>query len=352
MIGKIVLFVFCGLLFSLSAQDTIKVRPVKVLPVPSFGFSPETNAYVGAVALFTIDAYQDTITRSSNAKLEFLYTWNRQLILDSEWSYFFREEKWFTQGNVHFSKYPDRYYGIGSDTRNEDKVIFFSNRARIDLHLLYKIRDPLFIGFGILFNDYSEVEYDESTVHYEELNSARNYGVKFMVRNDARNNILSASRGSYFEILNKLNRANSVYNTVSLDARKYVEKGERKQHVLAGRFFHNSVFGTPGFYDYSLLGGDRLARGYLYGRFRDKHLTTLQLEYRALILCRIGIAAFGGISGVYQDFTNWNAQNIKPNLGGGIRFLVDKRENTYLRFDYAIGVSKQSGFYVSFGESF
>lgn len=32
--------------------------------------------------------------------------------------------------------------------------------------------------------------------------------------------------------------------------------------------------------------------------------------------------------------------------------IIDKNERTNLRIDYAIGVQNQSGFYISFGESF
>jgi len=52
----------------------------------------------------------------------------------------------------------------------------------------------------------------------------------------------------------------------------------------------------------------------------------------------------------------WNGKlsqkSVKPNAGVGLRFRVDKKERTNLRFDYAIGRVDQSGFYISFGESF
>ena len=343
---------FVCFVFSTNAQDTTKVKRVKVLPVPSFGYSPETNAYLGSVALFNIDLYQDSITRSSNAKVEVLYTWNRQLIVENEWNYFFREEKWFTQGLIHYSKYPDRYYGIGAGADSADEVIFNSNRVRIDLHLLRKIKGTLFTGLGIRFNDYSNVNYDNTIAQHNSLVNAQNFGLKLMVREDSRNNILTATKGNYLEFVNTFNFGNSFYNTISVDGRKYFELGKNKQHVIAGRFFHNSVFGEPAFYDYSLIGGDRLVRGYLYGRFRDLHLTTYQMEYRAHLFWRVGIAAFGGLSMIYDQINTVSSQNLKPNIGGGLRFLVDKKENTYLRFDYAVGSNNQTGFYVSFGESF
>lgn len=86
------------------AQDTdtsTKQPPkIKVLPVPAFGHSPETSTYIGAVCLFTLDFYRDTLTRISNAKLEFNYTWRKQMIFEAGWNYFFREEKWYTQGTI------------------------------------------------------------------------------------------------------------------------------------------------------------------------------------------------------------------------------------------------------------
>ena len=335
-----------------SAQDSTKVKRVKVLPVPSFGYSPETSGSIGAVCLFTIDAYQDGKTRSSNAKIEGLYTLNRQLIIENEWNYFFREEMWFTQGLIHYSKYPDLYYGIGADADFSNEETFNSDRFRADLHLLRKIKNSLFVGLGFRFNDYSRVTYNDSLVQFPNLNNSRNYGVKVIARLDARNNILTTTTGNYFELLNTVNFGKSTYNNISLDARKYYELGRKKQQVIAGRFFHNSVIGTPEFYDYSLIGGDRLVRGYLYGRFRDNHLSTMQVEYRAHLFWRIGVAAFGGISMIYNNLNNLSNHNVKPNFGGGLRFLVDNKENTYLRLDYAIGVNRQSGFYVSFGESF
>ena len=70
------------------------------------------------------------------------------------------------------------------------------------------------------------------------------------------------------------------------------------------------------------------------------------------IAWRFGLAVFGGSGFVYSDIIKLTNSNVKPNAGIGLRFLVDKKENTFLRFDYAIGKEGQNGFYVSFGESF
>jgi hypothetical protein len=97
-------------------QETKPGKRISVLPVPAIGYTPETKTYVGLVTLFTFNSTTDSLTRSSNAKLEFVYTWNKQMIFETDWNYFFPAEKWFTKGWLHYSKYPDLYYGIGFDT--------------------------------------------------------------------------------------------------------------------------------------------------------------------------------------------------------------------------------------------
>ena len=62
-------------------SSDVKVKKVKILPVPAFGYEPETKTHIVAVCLFTLDFYQDSTTRKSNAKLEFNYTFRNQIIL-------------------------------------------------------------------------------------------------------------------------------------------------------------------------------------------------------------------------------------------------------------------------------
>jgi len=116
-------------------------------------------------------------------------------------------------------------------------------------------------------------------------------------------------------------------------------------------FFQRFYSAAP-FYDYAFLGGDKFVRGYYLGRYRDKNLSSVQSEIRFPIVWRFGFAAFGGLSTLYANTNNIAAKNIKPNYEMGLRFLVDKKDKTNLRLDYAAGKDGNNGFYVSFGESF
>lgn len=345
-----ILLFFC--FTSSFAQDSLSTKKIKILPVPTFGYSPETKTYVGAVALFTLNLYQDQLTRTSNAKIEFGYTWNKQIIVETQWNYFFRDEAWFTRGWIHFSKYPDLYYGIGSDTQANGEIKFESNRTIIDIDALKKIKTNVFAGAGIRYYSYGKMSYFENVNPYPELESSTSIGLKVIFLKDSRNNILNPTTGTYLDLNNSYNIDGSFYSKLGIDWRKYFTLKYNRNHVLAGRVYSNFTFGEPPFYDYSLIGGDKFVRGYLYGRFRDYHFSTLQLEYRMKLFWRFGLAGFGGMSMVYHEIDHIDQQTFKPNAGLGLRFLVDKTENTNLRIDYAIGSNGQDGFYITFGEAF
>lgn len=348
---SVLLFFLLIFSYSIYSQENKPTRKVSVLPVPALGYSPETKTYVGAVTLFTFHN-PDSLTRSSNASVEFNYTWNKQLIFESDWNYFLPEEHWFTRGLIHFSKYPDLYYGIGFNTPASNEVNFQSNRTIIDADLFRNIKNNYFVGSGIRYSAFSNIEYLKDSLIYTELQSENTFGLKVLFLNDARNNILSPTKGDYFEFGNSFNFSTSFYLKMTLDYRYYFAFGENDKHTLASRFYQSSVFGNPPFYDFAEIGGDEFVRGYFLGRFRDKNLSSLQIEMRNHLFWRIGIATFGGISMVYKNINQIENESFKPNAGFGFRFLVDKKENTNLRIDYAVGAQNQSGFYISFGESF
>lgn len=348
-----IFLLFSLLLNSLSgkSQENIKQSIISVLPVPAIGYTPETKTYVGAVTLFTIGNLNDSLTRTSNAEVEFNYTWNKQVIFESAWNYFTPGESWFSRGTVHYSKYPDLYYGIGYNTPASNETNFESNRFTIDIYLFRNISKNNFIGAGVNFTSYNNLKFQNENMDINGDNK-RHFGTSAIFLHDARNNILTSSEGNYFEFSCDLNFSESFYFKTIADYRNYLNWGKNYQHVLAGRFYHESIFGKPPFYDYAVVGGDEYLRGYYLGRFRDKNLSLVQLEYRANLFWRIGVATFGGVAMIYDEITNIQYKSFKPNAGVGLRFLVDEKENTSLRIDYALGAENQSGFYISFGESF
>ena len=336
---------------SAAGQDSVKTKKIKILPVPAFGYSPETDIYIGAVSLFTFHFYQDSLTRHSNAKVELNYTWNKQMIAECGWNLFSKHEKWFTKGLIHYSKFPDFYYGIGAGTPDFNKLSYNSNRFIFDVFLLKKVRPYLFHGAALKYIQYWNVSpMNNTSFNYSELVDNYSIGIGYSILKDSRNSILSPTQGTYMHANSTFHFSKSNYLKFLLDLRYY--KTWKEKFTIAGRFVHDISTNTPPFYDYAILGGDEFVRGYYYGRYRDKNLSSLQLEFRLPIYWRFGLASFAGLSNLYPDATSISIANTKYNAGLGIRFMVDKKDKTNLRLDYGIGNQNNNGFYVSFGESF
>jgi len=335
---------------SLFAGDTTSSSKISILAVPIFGYEPETRGHFGGVALFSFDLNSDTDYRSSVAKTKLQYTLNKQLISEVEWDVFFREERWFSSGQIHFSKYPDFYYGIGPHTLKESELAYESNRFSIDIRVLKKLRDNFFGGINTGYTSYSNFKFNEENIRFGELTNTNNYHFGLTVLLDTRNSILNATEGLYFLSEAGFHFSESTYSSLLLDFRTYHEWRDRV--ILAGRIFLDSRFDDPPFFNMAFQGGDQWVRGYLLGRYRDRNLGALQLELRIHLIGRFGLAVFGGMSSLSAAVDNLISEDLKWNGGAGIRFLIDRKNPVNLRIDFALGEGGNRGFYISFGESF
>ena len=331
-------------------NDSIQSRKVKILPVPAFGYSPETGTYIGAVSLFTFDFYKDSTTRTSNARIELNYTWEKQLIMECGWNYFFNQEKWFTKGLIHYSYYPDLYYGIGPTTPQSNELIYTSNRLVLEGAVLKKIGHRLFTGTNAKYIRYSNLNTEASAINYPELTNGSTFGIGYSILKDTRNNLLTPTHGAYLYFNSSYNFSRNNYWEFTLDLRYY--KTWKNKFTLASRFINDLNVGNVPFYDLAIAGGDKFVRGYYFGRYRDNNLGSLQTEFRFPVYRRWGLATFGGLSDLYSENHPFQFSHTKMNYGVGIRFLVDKKDRINLRMDYAIGNDHNNGFYISFGESF
>lgn len=331
-----------------NADSSKRDKRVNLLPVPAFGYSPETRSYFGAVVLGTLDFYSDS-TRVSNAKAEVNYTWNKQLILEGEWAYFTRGEKWYTDGLLHYSKYPDRYYGIGPNTPDSNELLFESRRMRADVSVLKSIGQNWFLGPNLRLIRYMDVSSEEKS-KFSELKDAHTASLGLDIYHDSRKNLLNPKQGKYLRTRILLSKgSNGNYAQINLDGRSYLPvKGIG---IVANRTFHRINGNSAPYFDMSIAGGDDFVRGYFFGRYRDLNLSTFQSELRAPLFWRLGATLYGGYSFLYvRSISEENTG--KWNAGAGIRILMDKTQDVNLRLDYAIGANGQSGFYIAFGESF
>lgn len=134
-----------------------------------------------------------------------------------------------------------------------------------------------------------------------------------------------------------------------LDLRHY--HSFSRHTVLAGQVYLNVKNGEVPFKQAATLGGSSLLRGYYNGRYRDNNALIIQAEVRQQLIGRLGGVLFAGLGDVAHSIRDFDIGDLKPTGGGGLRFLISRREHLNIRFDAAVG-KQTHGFYVNISEAF
>jgi hypothetical protein len=122
--------------------------------------------------------------------------------------------------------------------------------------------------------------------------------------------------------------------------------------VLAYNAFFCATGGQPPFYGNCIYGMNNELRGYEAGRYLDRYMFATQLEYRLLLPKRFGLVGFGGIGGVAPGGRALLRTNsVLPSVGGGLRFMLSKKNHVNLRADFAQGKEGHT-FSMGVGEAF
>jgi outer membrane protein assembly factor BamA len=343
---------FCSFHWSVFAQqDSAPKRKWQLLPVPAFGYAPETKSYIGAVVLSTFRIDTSFKTRTSNAKLKFTYTQRRQRILELGYTIFTKNEKWLLTGQGNLSRFPDNYWGLGNNSPDSALYVYNSNRIEGQFAFLKNLKSQWFAGPSITYASYSNFDSISGQARTITNNApVRTFGPGITLVHDSRDNILTPQAGWYLKTATRFMQSKNYYQNWALDVRGYKLINKKHSLVAAGRYILEKTGKATPYYDLVLLGGDNRQRGYYYGRYRSYSGMILQGELRYTVYRRWGVAAFGTAGKLFDPLVGATVQPIYISKGVGLRFQVDRKENVNMRFDFAFGKAK--GFYVAFGEAF
>jgi len=346
-------------------EDTT-FRQAKVVLAPIVSFEPATSwgFGIGSKFLFKpLGGGEDT--RFSNIPISVQYTLRNQFIAFSEFNIFFPHESYLLKGNVGFSKFPIGYFGIGSETADENQIDISFDNLLLEPLLLKQVAPHFFIGGGWRYNSYKKLELleDELTVEEEELllDSLRSIssGLEIAITLDSRDNVLNASKGTFAEfthgIYNETFGSTNTFMLTKLNFRRYwILSAQRPHDVLAVELFTRLSWDDTPTLELSSLGGPELLRGFREGRFRDRYSFFSQVEYRWQAADRIGFVFFGGMGDVTDNLSNLKLENAKYSVGTGLRLKIVKSENLNIRIDYAFGLGKirDQNFYLGIAEAF
>ena len=331
-----------------------------VFGVPTLGTAPETGFYFGAVGLLDIIPRGDSLARHSVVKLELSYTLKNQFIVGAEWLVTNKSRTWMWIGDNGWLRFPEMYWGIGAGTNEQSGFLYSANRLELTNAVYRKAGSKFYVGLHQRLQSVYQVEIDPA--NFEKVGrfwpgseGTVSSGFGLGVLRDSRTNILNPRAGEVYASIvglafGPLAGSAHTFQSLDMEARYYLKVGSHG--ILAGQGLLQLKNGDVPFRMMSLLGSDALMRGYYQGRFRDQSQWAAQLEYRQPIWNWVGATAFGSIGNVFSGGVPSLVAKTKYAGGIGLRLRVDKKENTNMRFDYALNAEGGSGFYVSFGEAF
>jgi outer membrane protein assembly factor BamA len=345
---------------STSKPDTLAVRGVDWLAYPYIFYSPETNLAFGGGGIVYFKLYENPMAKSSSITPSFYYTVNNQYDVTIIPEIFLMDDNLKIWSELNYSSYFDRYYGIGNSTTEieNDKYLQDNFQAQIKLQpnlfddrlnigINYEIRNMLVAdtkGNPLLENDSTILGRDGGLTS----------GLGLAVAWDTRDNNFFPSNGGYYEVFTSnfsdILGSDFNYNKTVFDLRHYFNL--TLDHVLAVQGYMLMESGSPPFYDLGLLGGSKLMRGTIMGRYRDKTYYVLQSEYRMPVLVwRFGLILFAGIGDVAPSVGKITISTVKPTYGLGIRFRFDELEKVEIRMDMGFGKGS-NGVYFDINQAF
>jgi hypothetical protein len=341
-------------------NDTADENQPSFTYYPSLGYSPETGVEMGGSILKLFRAKKDINNRLSEIKASGFFTFKAQYGAMLENAIYGDKDKWFFLGRTTIQRFPLFYYGIGADAKQDNYAVVDANNVILRQRILRKIKKNFFIGPEIDFQALWNVNFKQPQQQPHTLpagsDGSTNLGLGVALVYDTRHNVLNVRKGMFAELA-FLQYAPAWgsdfrFNVINADLRSYHRLSLR--NTIAWQVYGTFVNGNAPFNQLALMGGDLLMRGYYQGRFRDKNLIGTQTEFRMLPFAfhkRFGAAIFAGAAVVGPKIGDMRVANMRYSGGFGIRYLLFRKKDIYLRFDIGF-TSEGSSFYFHSGEAF
>jgi hypothetical protein len=360
------------------------VKPPKritILPIPVLFYQQETGLGYGLGGLLSGRLGTDTITRSSNARVQYWTTQESQNLLQFVHTIYSPGEKYYLNGEI--SSYKNRlyYFGIGNEVSDNNRSFLDFNLFIINQRFQKSIAKNQFLGLQYRFSRVYQVAPQNGRVNDDgDEIAGTNYffvdprldarqrqsfgvsGVGPVYTFDSRDVALGATKGSLLDMQLMFNGKfiGSDYNFVryQIDARHFQPIFSNKT-ILALQFLGQFHSGNVPWHALAGLGANlggtlydnaNLMRGIYEQRYRDRQMMTAQAELRQHLFWRLDGAAFLGVGQVGYNISDYSFGGLHTAGGVGARFNFIRRDRVNLRFDYAFG--KDPGFYFAIGEAF
>lgn len=353
--------------FLIDTQKTQKKINISI--IPAIGYTLSTGYVIGLSGLtsfFTADSHRQN---ESVINLQAFYNSHHQQIFVAQANVFTNKDQIKCVTDLRINRYPDVTYGLGNRTTSSNANHIVYNYIRFYQTVLKKVSANLYAGGGYCLDYHYNIVEDGTANNalysafnrYGQTTSSRSSGFNLNVLFDTRSSSINPLKGTYANVFYRSNLtslgSDSKWSSIQLDLRKYFKLSDHSKNVLAiWSYTWLSIAGKQPYLDLPSVGNDtynNTGRGYETGRFRGKNMLYLEGEYRFGITKNglLGAVVFASLQSYPRNVTG-RIRSFIPAGGSGLRIKVNKKTNTNLAIDYAIGVDGSRGIFVNLGELF
>jgi Omp85 superfamily domain len=347
-------------------SDKEEVGKITFSGLPAVGYTLTNRA---ALTLTGNAAFRgDSTARMSTIQSSVTYTENKQFSVPLETNIWTKGNKYNLVGDIHFMKYPQASFGLGTNSwiGNVDSMQY--NYIRFYEIVYRQITTNFFAGAGYII----DWRYNITDVNtrapilsdyekYGPQSSSTSTGFTLNALYDTRDNSINAYKGFYAMATYRNNLtfmgSNSNWQSAIIDVRKYFNFPEGSRNVLALWNYEWLILkGKPPYLDLPATEWDTYSstgRGYIQGRFRGDEMVDLESEYRFPLSANGLFGAVIFVNG--ESFSGLNShrlQSVQPGWGVGLRVKLNKTSRTNVAIDYGFGEQGSNGLFVNIAELF
>ena len=241
----------------------------------------------------------------------------------------------------------DDYLGTGQPLKTNDDVQAFAARY------LYRVGGDWFIGAQGSAANYQvlgESAQDDLVLETLGIRGFESAALGAVAMYDSRDSPDMPTKGWYVNINNlayseSLGGASS-FDAYRVDGRAFVRHGDR--HVLAFRQYNWLTHDAPVAAQASVQ-----LRGYKFGQYLGQNMSSLEVEERLRLAPRWTATVFAGIAALYGGgLQGSDPENLYPNGGLGLQFVLKPEEKSLAALEYAKGEGDNEGIYLRLGYAF
>jgi hypothetical protein len=342
-----------------SPPDSLSSKRNSLVALPYAYYTPETKFAFGAGGVYSFRPSESAPTdRPSSLRIALTYTQLNQIILALLPEIYFKEEEYYFGAFYGYYHYPNKFWGIGSETQDSAEEGYEQNDFESSTEVQRQVLPGLYVGLRFQYQR-MEVKDPASTgiLRTGAIPGSRGgtaSGLGVVINHDTRDHVYQPSKGFYNRFcamfFGGTIGSDYTFTALSVDLRRYF--AVFGSHVIALQMYDGFILGDSPFQMMNLLGGSYSMRGYYKGRYRDKNMITFQGEYRLPVYWRIGAVGFAGLGDVADDIAAFRLDRFKYSLGFGFRFKFDAREKINARLDVGFGKGGNAGIYAMVLEAF